>query len=219
MRTHNDLDRLSGAAPALLARTELVIDTDEEDRILARIVDSPRRSVRRERTPRLRTAVVLVGAALALAVIGAAGSGVFTSSHPQIALSGAEIKLAGYHFRTPAGFRANASCADSPGTWLKGAGAAASADGGCIEGVVMVSTSGSAVPAGANRVDVGAYQGYLVPPDSSQKTTLYVVLPHLGTAWQALVLYSTGLTTEQLVAVAESGLPQNPDEARTIGPT
>jgi hypothetical protein len=85
----------------------------------------------------------------------------------------------------------------------------------------MFSSRGAAIPHGADSVSVGAYQGYLVSADGSQQASLYVVLPALGgfVKWQALVLVARGLTKDQLVAVAESGLPQNPQAAVTIGPT
>lgn len=208
MRTRNALERLAAAAPAV----ELPVDADE-DRILARILASPRPA--RRQVPRLRTAFALVAA-----IAVAAGVVLATLSHRSTGLSGARIRLAGYTFTTPAGFaRSSSSCGSAND--FNGFAAAASGDGGCLEAFVMFSSRGSVIPAGADPVTVGAYQGYLLSAPGSRQATLYVVLPARGgfVKSQALVLDSQGLSEDQLVAIAESGLPQNPQAASTIGPT
>lgn len=213
MRTHNALTRLAAAAP----HGESPVDLGEEERILERILAVPRVTVPR-RSRRRRLAVVLVGvavlaAALATIELVQGGGSAASSRH---GLTGATISLAGYHFRTPAGFQdSSSSCGPSATDRFS---AAASADGGCVEAFFLISTRGSAVPAGATPVDVGAYQGYLVAPDSSRRTTLYVELPIPGGAdikWQAVLLESQGLTSDQLVAIAKSGLPATP--SGTVG--
>jgi hypothetical protein len=215
MRTAKELERLTVAEPALLGRTESFVDPSEQEQILQRILAADRpRAARRGRLPRRRrTALVLVVLALAAAVVAVASLGhgnrpAAVSHGPHFFhLSGATIQLAGYRFRTPAGFKPATAC----GSVLDGTGnrfsAAASADGGCVEGFYAISTSGSMIPQGATSVDVGSYQGYFVAQDGSGKSALYVVLPKAGEYWTALLLSSEGLTEDQLVAVAESGLP------------
>lgn len=206
MRSRNALTRLAAAAPA----AESPLDRSEEDRILERILAVPRvRVPRRSRPPRVAVvlaAIVVLSAALASIELVGGGGSTAKSRHR---LTGATISLAGYHFRTPAGFQdSSGSCGPSATDRFS---AAASADGGCVEAFFMISMSGSAVPAGATPVGVGAYQGYIVSPDSSQQTTLYVELPAGGDInWQAVVLFSRGLTSDQLVAIAQSGLPAKP---------
>ena len=212
MRSHDAIARLSAAAPALN------IDTAEEERILDQILASPSPAGPRQ-AERRHFVLVVVGAAVIVAAIAAGASRIVIGpSHHAVRLGGPRIQLAGYHFKTPAGFKpSSVSCGTT--TDFNGFAAAASADGGCLEAFVLMSSRGAAVPTGAEAVNVGAYHGYLVPAGGSQQTRLYVVLPALGGQWQSLVLLSEGLTPEQLVAIAESGLPQNPAAAATIGPT
>jgi len=218
MRTRNALERLTAAGGQLLAEAELLIDKSEEVGILEEILASERRASVGPRRPRavlVLAAVAVLGAAAALASLGISGR-----SPAADALSGARIELAGYHFRTPAGFKESTTPCGQTNDF-NGFAAAASADGGCLEAFVMFSSRGSAIPAGADPVTVGAYQGYFLSADASQQASLYVVLPAPGglVKWQALMLDARGLTEDQLVAVAESGLPQNPQAASTIGPT
>ncbi len=90
-------------------------------------------------------------------------------------------------------------------------GAAASADGGCVEAFFLVPGSASAptpTPVG-QAVEVGSYQGYY-DSEGDSGATLYVELPQAsagGSAPVILALYGQGLTEDQLIAVAESGLP------------
>jgi hypothetical protein len=229
MRTSNELDRLSAAEPALLADTEPLADAGEEERILERILASsrPRAAGRRRMTRRRRAAYVLVGATLAGVVVAAASIGHGHPSsisppariHPPLPLSGARIALAGYHFRTPAGFKRSASsCAPAPTagrptTVLNGFAAAASTAGGCVEAAYLIAAKdvgGNVIPAAAVPVDVGRYQGYfLAAGGGAGDDTLYVDLPDAGGPRNLayLVLLGRGLTEQQLIAVAVSGLP------------
>jgi hypothetical protein len=215
MRTRNALDRLATAGRPWVAGVDSLVDLGEEDGILAGIVASERPARRRE-IPRRRTAIALAGAVVVVAALAAVASGGFGTAHDRATgLSGARIQLAGYHFRTPAGFTASdRSCGMSTDpnvvVGVQGFAAAASADGGCVEAYIMLSSNGSAVPAGAAPVTIGAYQAYLESSDSSGRMRLYVRLPDLGHDWQAVVLFATGLTSDQLVAVAQSGLPATP---------
>ena len=208
MRARNALNRLAAVAPS----AEPVLDAVEEDRILARIFASDRPAARLAGRRRLTLAL----AGVAVVVAGIALASVELPQHSGAAraglrLTGAPISLAGFHFRTPAGYQdSSSSCGASVTDRFD---AAASANGGCVEVFYMISTNGSGVPAGATPVDVGAYQGYAVSPDANGQTTLYVELPTVAGAdfdWQAVVFFSQGLTVDQLVAVAESGLPATP---------
>lgn len=226
MRAGNELRRLSTAEPALLADTEPLVDAGEEERILGRILASSRtHSTGRGRmTRRRRTAYLVVGVGLAAALVAVAsiGHGKPSTSPPLVhhhpPLSGATFQLAGYHFKTPAGFKASssscpgASSGSGPRTVLNGFAAAASADGGCVEATLLVPGSPSApdaTPADAQPVAVGSYQGYFVAQGSSGDT-LYVELPSAAAPHPYLVLFAQGLTEEQLIAVAVSGLPGSP---------
>jgi hypothetical protein len=226
MRARNELHRLSAAAPPVLMRTESILATDEEDRILERILGSPR-PVGRTAAPPRRTALVFVGATIAVAAIAAVASGVFTRStsapragggRQHLALTGVRIKLAGYHFRTPAGFKkSTSSCASTPTpsrptSVLNGFAAAASADGGCIEAAYLIADQPLQGPPDAQPVDVGRYQGYFVSHTTDGKSSLFVDLPDAGGDQYhvSLVLLGQDLTEDQLIAVARSGLPDGP---------
>jgi hypothetical protein len=231
MRASNELDRLSAAEPALLVDTEPVVDAREEERILEGILASSHPRVTRQggMTRRRRTAYLLVGAAFAAAAVAVAsighGHGNPSTSRPSIhhpaPLSGARIALAGYRFRTPAGFKKSASsCAPAPAagkptTVLNGFAAAASADDGCVEAAYLIVPSdltGTVIPVAAKPVDVGTYQGDYVSTDSSGQSALYVELPKAGGSQNLayLVLLARGLTEDELIAVAVSGLPAAP---------
>jgi hypothetical protein len=175
--------------------------------------------------PRLRVApaviaAVTLAAAIAIGVIETGHgnpSSTRTGGRRKLALSGARIKLAGYRFKTPSGFTSSSSsCITAPSgsgpkTVLDGFAAAASAEGGCLEAFYLISTAGSAIPANAVPVDVGAYHGYLVPQDTSQQTTLYVELPAVDDLSNPyLMLVAQGLTPDELIAVALTGLPSSP---------
>jgi hypothetical protein len=219
-----------------MAEADSRVDAGEEERILERVLAFDRAAAAVHK--RRRAALVLVLALVAvLAVTGAvaaieAGRGSSPSSrstgrHHQLALSGPRIQLAGYKFRTPAGFkRSTRSCisapvANRPRPGVDGFAAAASADGGCVELVYLVAAdwlqAHGLMPDAADAVPVGQYKGYFVPPQASGKeSTLYVNLPRaVGRRVVFLVLLSRGLTEAQLIAVAESGLPTLPP----TGPT
>jgi hypothetical protein len=219
MRTGNELERLTVAEPALLGRTEHLVDASEREQILERILATDRSpAARRGRISRSRrTAFVLVGVALAAAAV--AGVSVGHGSRPasvsrgpeRFRLSGASIQLAGYRFRTPAGFkRSAAACGAAPSDSGSSFSAAAAADGGCVEAAYLIAPSNvSADLPAANPVDVGSYQGHYVPPDAAGQSTLYVGLPKAGSSRNIvyLVLIARGLAEDELVAVAVSGLP------------
>ena len=216
MRAHDEFERLAAAGRPLLAAAESLVGAAEEDRILERVLASPRPAHRR-RIPTRRFALLIAGAAALTAAIAALSVGALTGLNRGgghgVALKGAQIRLAGYRFKTPAGFEdSDAACGRSATERFS---AAASADGGCVEAFFMISSSGSPVPGGAEPVDVGAYSGHLVSQTDSRALTLYVDLPALGDFSQDVVLFAQGLTAEQLVAVAESGLPATP--SATVG--
>ena len=216
MRARNALTRLAAVAP----HAETVLDAGEEARILARILAAPRQARRRRPLVVALAGVAVVGGAAIAASLGLGNAQRSLTQGPgqrHVALTGARIQMAGYHFRTPAGYKSSdGSCvAASPGSGpvsvTNGFAAAASADGGCIEAFLVASHSGPPSDHGAEPVAVGSYRGYFVPPDSSGQSTLYVALPEASAAYQQYVaLFATGLTEEQLVAIAVSGLPTLP---------
>lgn len=230
MRSPDALERLAAARPALPG---FLADAAEEERILARILASGRApvpSARPRRAGLMLAGVAVLAAAAALAAIefghGTRAAIARTHGRHSVTLTGARIQLAGYHFRTPAGFKVSATgCLpppdpNRPRPALDGFAAAASADGGCVGAAFLVSVSPSssaarATPAGES-VDVGAYQGYFEPAGTSGQSMLYVELPKADRAEPVyLVLYAQGLTEDQLIAVAESGLPTLPPSGPT----
>jgi len=235
MRTRDELERLAAASRPFLAEAESLVGAGEEERILERVLtfDRAAAAVHRRRRAGLVLALVAVLAAAGIVASLELGGGNQPVSRPtghhhhQLALSGSSIQLAGYKFRTPAGFKpATKSCisapvANKPRPSIDGFAAAASADGGCVELVYLVAAdwlqAHGLMPDAADAVDVGRYQGYFVPPQASGKeSTLYVNLPGAdGRRVVFLVLLSKGLTEAQLIAVAESGLPTLPP----MGPT
>ena len=234
MRTRNELERLTAASRPLLREAESLVDAGEEERILGRVLafDRAAAAVHRRRRAGLVLAFVVVLAAAGTVAAIEVGRGNQPSSRPtghhhQLALNGSSIQLAGYKFRTPAGFKpATKSCisapvASRPRPSIDGFAAAASADGGCVELVYLVAAdwlqAHGLMPDAADAVDVGQYKGYFVPPQAAGKeSTLYVNLPGAdGRRVVFLVLLSKGLTEAQLIAVAESGLPTLPP----MGPT
>ena len=219
MPARNPIERLAAAWRPLLSAADTLVGTAEEDRILEQILASSRNGgATLPAIPRLRAGVLLAAVA-SVAAIALVATGVLGRSSPSgggghrhLALSGAKLELAGYRFKTPAGFKASSrSCIGTPSDLtpvLNGFVAAASAEGGCVEAASeLIGGDSSTVPSGADPVGVGAYQGYLVTQDGSDESTLYVELPHAG---GDLVLLAKGLTRDQLIAVAESGLPTLP---------
>jgi hypothetical protein len=219
MRTRNALERLAAVAPA-----EPLVDSGEEKRMLQRILASDRHVAPRRRMSIavVLVATVAVGAAVAVYSLHANATSPRGAIH-RATLSGAQIEMAGYHFRTPAGFKSSdTSCegatptpAGSPETPLHAMQAAASVDGGCVEVLMLTSGNPTApIPAAVvgEPVDVGSDQGYYDAQGSDVQgdsvAALYVELPPgTGDAPDFLVLYAQGLTEDQLIAVAESGLP------------
>jgi hypothetical protein len=170
-----------------------------------------------------------------------------SNGHRLHGLTGATIHLAGYQFRTPAGFKTSSRACDAmpsgPGLWtvIHGVAAAASAEGGCVDGGIaaLASSAGpkpirAGIPRSAEPVAVGDYQGYFLahaPPDGcavsptspppcpppQAKSLLYVYLPDASGAGHSVyvVLLAQGLTKDQLIAVAESGLQKLPPPSTT----
>jgi hypothetical protein len=213
MRTRNALERLMAAGRPLLAEAELLVNVAEEEWILTQIVASGRRpAVRRRRTVALVLVAAAVGGALLAGVLtrSHAGPTASTRGRNHVALTGTRLELDGYHFRTPAGFKASdAPCsADSrdPGDAFE---TAAAAEGGCVSVFNVLPGSGG-VPApshpGDELVTVGSYQG-LIEDRGSAGIELYIS--------GGLVFLAQGLTEDQLIAIAASGLP----DASPSGPT
>jgi hypothetical protein len=181
----------------------------------------------RRRTRRRRHAaayVVGAAAAAALAAALAVPSGP-TFPAPSTPKHGAVLELASFHFALPSGFvPRDAGCTTPPSvslpqdgnqavhqvganpeTVLQAMRSAASADGGCVE--VALAAGSDVVPYGATQIAVGTYAGY-VSTASNGDLTLDVAIPAAyGTNY--LVLASEGLTQQQLVAIATSGLPDS----------
>jgi hypothetical protein len=228
MRTRNALDRLAAAGGPLLAEADSLIDDGDEQRILARILASDRPTVAVHR--RLRPALLLAGVVVA-AAIAVIATGTFdgpkpragkTSAQHSVALTGPRIEMAGYRFRTPAGFKLRSTACEPPvsahNPVTNGFAAAASADGGCLEAAFITLPGATlpkgvaVVPTGAAEVDIGNYKGYFASADVPGKSMLYVELPNgMGDGRLVyLVLFAHGLTEDQLIAVAETGLPGLP---------
>ncbi len=121
MRSRRALARLAAARPAVLSQTDSIVDSDEEDRILRRIIASDPRMSRPTALPaRVATrhrASRLTGAVAVAVVIGLAAYGVFAlvrtalpGPNPRVATAakpkatGPTLRLAGYRFKLPAGF-------------------------------------------------------------------------------------------------------------------
>jgi len=130
-----------------------------------------------------------------------------------------------------------------PGLWtvIHGVAVAASAEGGCVEGGIATLASGgkpkptlAGIPPPAEPVSVGDYQAYFLAhapsdgcaanpgnsrpcPPPVDKALLYVYLPAAAGPGHSVfvVLLSQGLTKDQLIAVAESGLQSLPPASTT----
>lgn len=136
------------------------------------------------------------------------------------------FQLAGYSLSLPTGYHAvsqNCPALTLPQDVNVGVrtlgqspyAAAASATGACIE-VIVAAGSLATPPTGAQLVQVGPYQGYLVTnPDNIE---LYVGLP-AAEGQHALILYASGMSPDDLIAVAESGLPPNDQGNTTVRST
>jgi hypothetical protein len=199
------------------------------DKVIAR--GQARRT--RRRIGAVLTPVIVVAAAIAILLPNLHTSGAPRQAGPPVAgKSGAVLELASYRFDLPRGFAPkDAGCAGlaaplsqagsgaaihngqvaSPVTVLQAMRAASSADGGCVE--LGLDAGVNVVPTPATPIDVGSYRSYVVT-GSDGTLTLYVTLA-CSTACQAvtdqshyLVLASEGLTQQQLVTIASSGLPE-----------
>lgn len=211
MRTRDSLERLADAGRPVLAHADALVGRGEQERILERILASGPPSARERRRP---FALVLVAAAVVAAAIAALAAGVFghstsptarTGGNHAVALTGPRIQLAGYHFRTPAGFQDSSTPCGGGATGSFSA--AASADGGCVEAFFMLNTGKYAIAPDARPIEVAGTQGFLVR--GSDSLTLYAPLPQQGEYSPYLMLVGKGLTADQLVAIAESGLPSS----------
>jgi hypothetical protein len=218
MRTHNELERLAAARQSLLPDVEATLVANEEDRILERILASPRVPVvARRRGPLMLVAAAASAAAAAIATFALSG-GRMPGTAPRVAHQrAATFALASYKFRLPAGYTASTDPCSSAQFWggLHGhqgapapvpdsSAAAASADGGCL--LASLIGGDTTLPANATAVTLGPYAGFVaVAPAGSQKA-LFVEIPDAA-GNHYLLLMSQALTTQQLITVAESGLP------------
>ena len=201
---HNELQSLADVQPSRDLWADALARVGSGDRFRP-----PRRQLRR----------ASLGAGLVLAATCAALTFTVLDQSSPPALTGVTIQVAGYHFKTPAGFKASSSGAchlligprmsnlpPSPNAFTT----AASADGGCIEVTGLILNPASQMLADAQPVDVGAYQGYLIHGELLQLlvATTYDGIDTLGGPdTQYLVLTTNNLTADQLVAIALSGLP------------
>jgi hypothetical protein len=237
MPARTELDRLTAARPAILSRTEDVVDAAEENRILQHIfsatagapaqasVPPPGRTHRltRRLTGALAAAAataLMAGGVLTLAGTGASSPGPRQSTAARPAQTaprtGPVIRLARYTFTMPAGFTAIARpCAPMPDrTGLPTRGrnpftAAASSKGGCLEAVLAAGPA-AVIPDTAQPIQVGPYQGF-VSRGPAASVILYVKMP-AADGNHDLILLARRLSPAQVVAIATSGLPA------TIGP-
>lgn len=222
MRTRNSIERLVAAGRPLLSDADALMDGNEQEQVLGRILASDRPAFRRRRPIVIAlVAAVVIGGAIATVVThgNVAPPTRAAGGHHEIRLTGVTIQAAGYHFRTPAGFAASGACESasptppgSPETPAHAMRAAASADGGCVEALYLIAGSPNAPtpsPPPGEAVGVGSYQGYY-DAQGDGGATLYVELPQGDARPVFLVLFAEGLTEPQLIAVAQSGLPSSP---------
>lgn len=216
MRTRDELASLATAGKSLLPSTESLVDAGEQDRILAQILASPRMP----RRPHRPVALLMVGAAAvaaAAAIASLALTGGQTSRTATRAQHhrGESFALAGYRFRLPAGYTVSAdtcqfwsgASGQQPGTpvpVLHSFADSASADGGCL--LAMLIDGNSTLPANATPVAVGSYKGFVAASPAGSQEALYVEIPS-AQGNHYLALLSQGLATEQLISIAETGLP------------
>ncbi len=168
------------------------------------------------------SAIVVVGA-LALFAGGGRSAPMhsFAGGHPDVTrpavgtqpVSGATIRLAGYSFKLPSGYEpVRSSCGvawPNRGPKMGFAGAtsyARSTDGGRVA-AFLAAGDAAQPPHGAQPVQVGLYKGYVVTGTRSG-VVLFVEIP-AAEGDHALVVVANGLTPDQVVAIAESGLPSS----------
>jgi hypothetical protein len=237
MPARTELDRLAAARPAILSRTEDVVDAAEENRMLQHILSAttgvPAKAnvpppVRPHQLARRLTGALAAAAATALMAGGVLTLSRTGASSPRPRQStaarpartaprtGPVIRLAGYTFTMPAGFTAIARpCAPMPdrtGLPMRGSNpftAAASSTGGCLEAVLAAGPA-AIIPHSAQPIQVGPYQGF-VSRRPAVSVILYVKMPAAGGNHE-LILVARRLSAAQVVAIATSGLPA------TIGP-
>jgi hypothetical protein len=254
MHTRNALEHLAVAGRPLLTDAESLVDAGEEERILERILASPRTGSiparRRKATPLLAlSGIAVVAAVVAVAALELGRDAQPVSKgHRSHGLTGATIHLAGYRFRTPAGFKTSSSGCEppfagssGPAIVLQGASAAASAAGGCVDGGIATLRGHAdptaivpSIPGHVEPVTLSGYQGYLVAhaqsdgcavepsnpapcPRVQPKSLLYIYIPDASDPRHSTyaVLLAQGLTKDQLIAVAESGLQALPPSSTT----
>lgn len=194
----------------------------------------PPRSERPSRRVALGAAACLVAAAVVTGLFVAAPSGRAPAVHRSANRAastlplrrGVTLRLAGYDFSLPAGFKAfDGQCSPrsgksglrasmTPRVWKT----AAAGSGACVE--VQLMAGGAVVPPSAQPVEVGAYQGFLVGPvasatESSTSETLYTLYVAVPSAEgnHYLVLSAVGLAPPELMAIAEAALPGSPGGA------
>lgn len=230
MRSLNAIERLSDAGRPLLAGAEALVDSGEEEQILERIIASERAHVHR------RGPIVIATALVATAVIGGAVAALVAhrhaapvenvrGGHHHVALTGRRIRLAGYHFKTPAGFAASKESCMSTAGGGDAFAAAAAADGACVEAAFIVGAdwleSHDPIPESATAVDVGDYSGYYLPANgSSDESRLYAALPHAYAQQVTYVLLvAHGVPEDELIAIAASGLPTLPPSVQGVTTT
>jgi hypothetical protein len=132
MRSRRALARLAAVRPAVLSQTDRIVDSEEEDRILRRIIAAdPRTSTPIALPGRVATrhpARRLTGAVAVTVIIGLAAYGVFSlvriavpGPHPRVATAatptstGPTLRLASYRFKLPADFATvRTTCAPAP---------------------------------------------------------------------------------------------------------
>jgi hypothetical protein len=170
----------------------------------------------RRRRPLLLSLVAAAATvtALALAFSGKGTGHTQTAGQHHRVGREATISLAGYRFRLPAGYASSHVCEPAtstpgnPSTVIHSMRAAASATGGCI-GAAILARSWTPPP-DAQAVSVGSYDGFFVPGDPQE--ALFVRIPATG-GDHYLVISAERLAAQQLIAIAESGLPSS------LGPT
>jgi hypothetical protein len=170
--------------------------------------------------PRGHSRVTVASTGLVIAALAASGgaylAGVTTGSTGHVPagaarLTGATIKLDGYQFALPAGFKATTtSCTPpargglEPARPLSGKYAAgAAAQGGCVEAVL--SAASLTPPSWASPVQVGHYQGFVMSQPAEHRIALYVDISSTQ-RYHWLVITAKNLSQAQVIAIAAKAL-------------